>query len=269
MHDNVMMKSAEQYQAQYKGREYQAIRNLPAFSQDIPNVEMIETSAWHSPHWIVGWWQQRPGQHDFSVGPNLLEGVFLLLWLPFCLIGAWRVPGMKLLPFTWRHARAGLAVSSIVLGSALPIYLLSEVTYQSQASESTAVLCNTDPEAVIKAIQKWADQNGYVMGDEDNWGFDTVPKGKCVAEARLRQAWKPSPFDRWRSTWTSFRALSPQLGFELVSAVEVVPNDSKRPHWTRGFQVVSSKEPPQTFVQVRSSIAGQIPPDLLANLRKL
>jgi serine/threonine protein kinase len=268
MHGNMLMKSAAEYEAQYKGKEYQAIRNLAAFSQDIPNVEMMAES-WNSPGWSVGWWPRPPGNHDFNITPNLLEGGLLLLWLPFCLIGAWRVPGMPWLPFSWRHARAALAVSAIVFSSVLPIYALSELTYGNVVSVATSFFCNASPEAVTEAIQKWADQNGYAMGESNNWIFNTVPKGKCVAEARLREAWKPSPFDRWRSTWTSFHPLAPRLCFEMVSAVEVVPDDSKRPHWKTGFEVVSSAGPPQTIVGVSCSLADQIPPDLLTLLRKL
>jgi hypothetical protein len=56
------------------------------------------------------------------------------------------------------------------------------------------------------------------MGDEYNWNILTIPTGNRVAQARLREAWKPSPFDRWRSTWTTFRPVSPCLAFQLVGS---------------------------------------------------
>ena len=88
LHGSILMKTAEQYEAQYKGKEYQAIRNLAAFSKDIPKVEMVAAIPWHAPRWIVGWGPQEPAHHDFGMACNLLEGGLLLLWLPFCLIGA-------------------------------------------------------------------------------------------------------------------------------------------------------------------------------------
>jgi hypothetical protein len=73
-----------------------------------------------------------------------------------------------------------------------------------------------------------------------------VPISKRVAEAGIRQAWKPSPFDRWRGTWT-FRRVSPHLAFQLVS----------------------SEDPAETSISVTAGPLQNIPEDLIAALDKL
>ena len=73
-------------------------------------------------------------------------------------------------------------------------------------------------ETATKAIQIWADANGYAIGDAMDWNLNAVPTGERVARVRLREAWMPSPFDRWHSTLWSFRRASPLLAFELVGS---------------------------------------------------
>src|SRR5256885_16553125 len=70
-------------------------------------------------------------------------------------------------------------------------------------------------------------------GDEASWLLATVPKGEVVGEVRLIQAWKPSPFDRWRMTWRGLKRISPHLVLKTISGsnpVETVVNvDSIKP----------------------------------------
>jgi hypothetical protein len=96
------------------------------------------------------------------------------------------------------------------------------------------------------------------MGDNYDWHIDTVPKGKLVAKVRLREAWKPSPFDRWQSTALTFRRVSPFLAFELLA----------------------SEDTPQTLVsitgtmycdleQMTNGTCHRIPESLIAVMEKL
>ncbi len=124
--------------------------------------------------------------------------------------------------------------------------------------ELRSYYCKADIDTVTKAIETWADQNGFAMGDELNWSLNTVPRGQRVAQVRLREAWKPSPFDRWQSTWTSFRRVSPCLAFELVG--------SETPAETRVTVKGAMDCSPE---QQANKTCRQIPADLLAILEKL
>ena len=249
LHSSVVSISGAQYSALWKGKEYRLLQGFAAFSQDIPTVEMVEQS---SPQigFLIGWQQHGPGHYYTNLFPNLFLGCLSMLLLPYGLIGAMRLPGMKLLPFTWLHARASLAVGAMVLGSALPICEFTTWAAVLQGGYDYKVVRDfsfkTNIDAVTVVIQQWAGLNGYAMGDDDNWLLNSVPKSKRIAEVRLREAWKPSLFDRWRSTWTTFHRVSPGLSFVLVS----------------------SENPIETHVTVQADMGGEtgIPKDLLTKL---
>jgi predicted Ser/Thr protein kinase len=248
-----MAKSAEQFEAEYKGKEFHLLQGLAAFSQDIPNVEMAGPygMGWRG-GWPLGWGQRGPGHYYFDVMSNLTAGSLTLLGLTFGLVSGWRGEGARtrVFPISWRHARASLAICAIVLGSVLPVYLFSLFGYAASGthgSEGRGFVRKTSIDAATEAIEKWAGQNGYAMGDEYNWNINTVPMGNRVAEVRLREAWKPSPFDRWRSTWSSFRQVSPYLAFQLVS----------------------SETPAETHITVTSIMDQPIPEDLISVLNKV
>jgi hypothetical protein len=249
-HRNLQARSAEQYDAQYRGKEYHLLQSLAAFSQDVPNVEMAGGySSWRG-GWIMGWGQRAPGHHYSSVIPNLLIGVQITLTVPFILVGAWRERGTKQVRVAWRHVRACGALAAVVLGGVLPVWALAEFGFLgagAHAYDYKSIVLKTDIEATTLAIQHWADESGYATGDECNWNLNTVPKGKRVAQARLREAWKPSPFDRWRSTLATFRPISPFLAFELVA----------------------SDDPAETLVEVSTAWDQRVPRDLLDTLEKL
>jgi tRNA A-37 threonylcarbamoyl transferase component Bud32 len=245
-------KSAEQFEAEYKGKEFHLLQGLAAFHQNIPNVELAGPyQGGYSGGWDIGWGRRGPGHHWSNVRPNLIMGCACLFSFTLALIGGWRLPGSrtKLFPFSWGHARASLAVFAVVLGSALPIKEFSELAYLStgiHGSDYHNFIYKTSIGTVTKAIEEWAGQNGYAMGDEYNWNINAVPMGNRIAETGLLEAWKPSPFDRWQSTWTSFRRISPYLDFELVS----------------------SENPVETHLKV-TSIMDSIPENLISLMTKL
>ena len=175
---------------------------------------------------------------------NLAEGCFLLVWLPICVICGWRGPGTKPFRAPRRNVLASLGVSACVLGSVLPIYIVCHLG-DSYSSQGRDFFTKTKMDTAADTIQKWALQNGYAVGDEVEWDIDTVPKGNRVAKVSIREAWKPSPFDRWQATWTSFHRVSPCIAFELVS----------------------TENPDQTIVNVSS--VKEIPEDLISVLNKM
>ena len=124
------------------------------------------------------------------------------------MICGWRGPGTKPFRAPWRNVLASLAVSACVLGSVLPIYIVCHLG-DSYTSLGRSFRSKAKMDTVADTIQKWALQNGYAVGDQVEWDIDTVPKGNRVAKVSIREAWKPSPFDRWQATWTSFHRVSP------------------------------------------------------------
>ena len=118
--------------------------------------------------------------------------------------------------------------------------------------------CKADIDTVTKAIDTWADDNGYAIGDKLNWTLSTVPKGQKVGQVRLREAWKPSFFDRWQATWLSFRRISPRLSFELLASENPVET-----------QVSICGITDYSTEQQSDGSYCQIPNDLLAIFEKL
>jgi len=262
--DSGFSRSEEQYEAEYKGKEYHLLRKLPAFSKDIPNVEMTGN---HGYSFFCGITWELPGPvHHYSnvLVLDLIFSCLLLCWNTLSILGAIQTrkaeSRQKSVQFSWPQARASLAIDACVLILLFPLcgfidlaYRVSELGIRSNQPIAAASgrgfdrLCETNMEAVSQVIEKWAAQNGYVMGDHDNWFITTVPMGKRVAQAGLREAWKASPFDRWQSTWNSFRSLSPHLAFELVN----------------------SETPIETHVSVLANMSQRVPEDLVAALNKL
>jgi hypothetical protein len=166
-------------------------------------------------------------------------------------------PGTKKWILSWGHLRASLGICTAALLSLFLLGTLVEAVYLSSPKSGNFTRyydCKADMDTVTKAIQTWADQNGYALGDAMDWNLNTVPNGERVAEARLREVWKPSPFDRWHSTLMSFRRVSPWLAFELVGSEKPVET---RVAVTAGMDVSrdqASRQIPESLSAVLESL---------------
>jgi hypothetical protein len=223
LHGSYNSRSVEDYEAQYKGKEYHLLQNLPAFSKEIPTVEMSGGLNGYRAGWYFGWGgENRPGHHYTNTWPNLFMGCLGLFLFTYSVLGSCQCPPkMRHWPILWCHISASLGICAAALLSLFVLWAFSDLSYLSSARSGAierGYYCEADIDTVTKAIEKWAGQNGFAMGDQMDWHLNTVPKGERVAQARLREARKPSPFDQWRSTWTSFRRVSPLLTFELVGS---------------------------------------------------
>jgi serine/threonine protein kinase len=262
IHGSYNLRSAEEYEAQYKGKEYHLLQVLPAFKKEMPTVEMVGGYNGYTGGWIFGWFAHAPGYHYNNTWPDLFFGCTSLFLFTYCLIGSCQFPPKtKKWVVSWCHIRASLGVCLAAFLSFFTLAVFIEMTYISAPKSGAAgrsYWCKTNIDTVTKAIETWTDQNGYALGDAMNWNLNTVPNGERVAQARLREAWKPSPFDRWHSTLTTFRRVSPLLSFELVA----------------------SETPPETWVfvtgaldctpeQATNGTVHQIPEDLLSMLDKM
>jgi predicted Ser/Thr protein kinase len=233
LHGDFVSKTAAQYEAEYKGKEYHLLQGMTAFSQSIPDVEFVDRSVWDSNNFgFLGLWPQKPAHSGFMVVVRFvwfIIGCFSVLLVPCDLIGEWHKykPGLNLasvlslfsISLSIRHVRAGLAVGACLLGSFLPLYLFTDVTAGAVCT-ARSFFCNTNMAAVNEVIENWATHDHYAVGDVLHWNLDTVPNGKQVAEVWVRQAWKASAFDRWHATLFSFHRTTPRLGFEIVSSVD-------------------------------------------------
>ena len=260
LHGNYAATSPERFEARYKGKEYHLLQSLSAFSNNIPNVEMLGSHGFRG-GWLVGWGRNGPGHFYTNVMPSFVIGCLALLGFTFALIGGFRLQGMPAFPFSGRHARASFVVSFLVVLSLSPIAAFTELSYLTSGrmgTDSRGFICRTNIDAVTAAIQTWTDKNDFALGDDLNWHLNTVPQGKRVAQARLREAWKPSPFDRWHATLASFTRVSPFLAFELVS--------SEAPAETY-VTVTSSMD--CTHEQIQNGTCHRIPEDLIALLNQL
>jgi len=263
LNQNFGSKSVEQFEAQYKGKEFHLLQPLAAFKQEIPNVEMVGWEGNWRGGWIFGWAKQGPGHHYTNLMPNLVVGFIMLFLSTHSLICGFRVPGseMELFRFNWRYLRAALMPCVAVLASLSILVMFSEILSLGSGgpgSETHFFDIQTNMDAATELIEKWAKANGYEMGDKANWNINTVPNGKQVAKAQLLQTWKPSPFDRWRSTWLTFRRVSPYLNFELVG--------SENPAETR-LTVTSVMY--CSLEHVTNGTCHRIPEDLISALDKL
>jgi tRNA A-37 threonylcarbamoyl transferase component Bud32 len=263
LHGSYILRSVEDFEAQYKGKEYHLLQGVPAFSKEIPTVEMLGGYNGFQGGWLFGWGGEHgPGHHYNNTGPNLLVGCLSLFVFTYLAVGSCQFPPKtRKWPILWVHIRASLGICAAALLSLFTLAMFTEPAYlgtRKAGSIARGYHCKADIETVTKAIQTWAERNGYAMGDVMNWNLNTVPKGERVAQARLREVWKPSPFDRWHSTLTSFRRVSPLLNFELVG--------SEKPAETRvyvtGFMDCSPEE-------VANGTGQQIPQNLLSLLEKL
>jgi predicted Ser/Thr protein kinase len=262
---NKAARTAEQYEALYQGKEYHLLQRLPAFSHKIPSVELApQFVGGDSFGLIFGWGVHGPGHHNSNLLPNLIVGCLLVAFFTLGCMNGIRVvgsAGTRSVCLSWPLVRqSGSILLNLSMGMEIIMiiaifgFLGGTHTIQPMSRD---FMCRTNIDAVTTAIQNWADQNGYAIGNAKNWDVNTVPIAKRVAQARIREAWKPSPFDRWRSTWISFRRVSPYLAFDLVS----------------------SEDPAETDVIVAGTDAifrgatvpedQQIPEDLISALKKL
>lgn len=260
---NAAARSAEQFEAQYRNEAFHLLQPLPAFSQDIPQVELLRSGGSWQGGWVCGWGAHRPGHHFQNLLCNLVGAFLLIFSLTHSLICGFRIPGsqMELFRFNWRYVRATLALCAALFGSLLVLLLFCNLAYFAAGRfghQTRSFIAQTNLNSVTDAIEQWSRANGYGMGDRINWSINTVPQGKPVARARLLEAWKVSPFDRWRSTLLSFERRSPYLAFELIGSLS--PPET---HITVTGAMDCSVE------QVKHGSCHRIPEDLIAALQHL
>ena len=231
--DFVAAPSREKFEAQYKGKEYQLIRRLDAFKEQVPAVELQPEST-------------------FSFGRRWVRDADpVIAWL-------WIVGGSMLLFFCWQQAtgldafsvwkrrrggwRQVLAGTGMVLASAACAYaglyveilprLYSGGSFSVAAAGKTVVVRATVRQ-VDRVLDRWAAENGYSHPSGCRWSLQTVPKGVPVATVEVSDTWKALPYDRWR--------------------MRMKRSDWERPELDLAFEIVGTEKPAQSEVTIRSN----------------
>jgi len=214
----------KEFEAKYKGKEYQLIRNLTAFKEQVPAVELVTdvtgfTGTSSEQLWAVplAW---------VCIGCGVLAILFLFqqaageqrsLWL--------------LNPGRWRPAFAstGIVVASLLCASVALHWITRRgsdghiLTHPSGATDTTVEAGKANIEQTSLALRDWAAENGFTS-TQHRWSVQTVPKGETVASVQIFEAWKNSPFDRWRMTRSGLVRSFPLLSGQLLTTEKPFEN---------------------------------------------
>jgi predicted Ser/Thr protein kinase len=209
------------FEASHQGKEYQLIRGLEAFKDQVPTTELMPQSwSWRG-GWHI-WGDSGPYRYVFggiSILASLCAVTLILFFTIQQLLGAKKFSIWRIATGGWRPA---LALTSMVLGSVALMYAVLNFAYIcSNTGSSTnyiakSVTVPATVQQVEMALQKWAAENGFARGDDNRWSLATVPKGQTVAETALFNAWKDSPFARWQMTPSGLRQITPHVSAQIV-----------------------------------------------------
>jgi predicted Ser/Thr protein kinase len=216
-----------EFEQKYKGKEYQLLRQLRAFRQNVPNVELQLADGSWSGGWHI-WGESGPHNRlfgDSSVWSSLFIALLGLLLAPF---GIFAPPHYFKDRFSWDVIRASFALAFCVLLSGVLCYLVlvirsfytDPVFHPGLVATYRGIIC--DPPAPLQkveaALREWAGRHGYAIGDRSRWYLATVPQGNQIAQTALFQLWKPSPYDRWKMNWRGLHRISPHVVVECTSS---------------------------------------------------
>jgi predicted Ser/Thr protein kinase len=238
-----------------KGKEYKLVRQLSAYKDQVPDVELsLGGGSWKGGWNLFGAFAS-VGPHNrlfntTSVVCSLIVALVCLVQVPFCFSGTLRSSLFRL-P-TWSVLRASIPLTSLALLSALVAYGLLVIGHLASRQGTRSWMSfpgfsmNVESAKVMEAFEKWA-QDGIhprgVTGDKVRFNLETVPKGSLIGEVRVGQAWTPSIFDRWHWTPWGLEKSSPHVVVTTVSSTRPVetivhidvgwpPPESLRAAWT-------------------------------------
>lgn len=185
-----------------KGSEHRLIRELKAFREEIPTVELV---------------MHEGISHVRS--DNIGELVFYWLiglgagWV--ALLSRFATRKYK---WTWNyHWKPSLSVTTSLFVALLLLTALTHFT-GTTAHVRGEVRCDADAEQVAAAVAAWVEEHGYHVHSDGQWLLQTVPEGMTVGSLRLVQVEKPSAFDRWRIGWGAIQARSPVFQIQSISS---------------------------------------------------
>jgi len=213
--------NGETFEAQYRGKEYQLIRDLAAFKDQVPAVELTKDPIGTSP--------TNPAAMTFAW--LFVLGGLLMLFSYFRasasenlhMDGVPRLGG-------WRVAFNGLScfLVSVMWAYAVLIWLfIFHVNGRQVSPPYSSITVHAKVNQVSNAVHRWAAENGC-ESISSRWDLRTVPKGEWVATAETISVRKDSPFERW----------------------EVMSFGLERPFPAYAIQITGSEQPAQSNITI-------------------
>jgi tRNA A-37 threonylcarbamoyl transferase component Bud32 len=217
----------EDFKASHQGQEFKLIRQLSAFREEVPAVELFSNGGSWTAGWNVLGVFATGGPHNrlfgwLSIACSLVAASVCLMAGVTCLSPPGKLRDtLGTMRLVSRNLALPLALTAIVgtLG-AYVIMIFGQVNARSGPVEwinSPRVAVKLAPDQAVKVFEDWAQSQGYAIGDRVVFELDAVPKGEKLAEIRLGQSWKASPFDRWQMTWHGPQRFTPHLAVETIS----------------------------------------------------
>ena len=211
MQESHLSPTKEQFEAQYKGKEYQLLRQLDAFKEQVPAVDLdadfIGTSAAGKMQTAMAW--------VFIIG-----GLVVL----FCFFqqsaGEMTPSGRGARRGGWRAAVTCTSIFLLSLLFAGVTFLwvyIFHISGRRMTFVARTLVVPAKVNQVSNALHRWAAENGCDSAD-DRWSLQTVPKGERIASVEVFQAGKDSPFERWRMTPYGLQRPFPQIVAQIVSS---------------------------------------------------
>ncbi|MCI0356979.1 MAG: serine/threonine protein kinase [Planctomycetaceae bacterium] len=204
----------------YQGKEHHLLRELSAFREEIPRVELVMQGAHFEMSFHGSLWMAITG---FTLVGG---GAAALLDAPL-----FRRHWARYFGLACAHATAlVVALGAAHLGATFASMIQFERTADgwslgsglSVTGVGRQVTCQASSEQVAAAIREWMETSGYRPTYRSEWKLDTVPTGKTIAYVRVQGAKKRSMFDAIYMTWRGPRRVAPYLDVRWISSVSPV-----------------------------------------------
>ena len=185
---------------------HRLIRELDAFREDIPTVELVKHG----------------GVRHFSYSN---AGELLWYWIlgtVSVLMSVLTLARPSTHRWTWRgHWKPSASVTSALLA---PLLFLTGLTHFTGGTRySLHELCgHVDVEHTTTAFVEWAEQSGYHIRSDGTWLFQTIPDGSTVGSLHLAQLEIASVFDRWKTSLGGVVEKSPSFEIQVVASEEPI-----------------------------------------------
>ncbi|MEO8352376.1 MAG: serine/threonine-protein kinase [Chthoniobacteraceae bacterium] len=216
------------FEADSKGEEFKLLRQLSAFSKEIPRAELATDGF------------------SFSSGIAILSPAppTLLYFMKLGIVGQYLV-GLFFLANAfnstictdffrlrtdpnWRRTIWPIAVLTLAAALSLALKFFGSIFtlplggITGKYAHATVAIPITE---VREEVEKVIASEGMRAGDERRWTLYSVPEGKALAKVAISNAWRPSPFDRW--AWRGWKLVptSPQVSILYLSTTD--PEETK------------------------------------------
>jgi tRNA A-37 threonylcarbamoyl transferase component Bud32 len=220
-------RNIEDFAEKTKGEEYKLVRQLTAYQQSIPKVELAMTNF----SWTRGLGLFGPSNPSIGLYPTW--GAYFLVGFGLVLLAnavnaaaGTRLWGMRMDPAwrvtKWPIASIGLAIAAgwFIQEEAMLIASLGPRAFSIHREARVKLPIAEVRKRLERSIQEGG--MGFVTGESGEWRMNTVPEGKAIGSVAFVNVWKSSPYDRWHWRRGSLQAASPQILVLYVASDEPV-----------------------------------------------